>query len=908
MKAVKTVRLAERQATILWQGDVVVLGAGLAGLTAALEAARAGRKTCLVESGPVLGRELSRLWQTELPDVELCRQLRALSAAQGVPAGARADVFVGTLAFDRLVAEAGIEALVRVIATRPVTDAAGKLIGVEVVGKSGRQLVQAPRVIDATPERRFSRRVAGAKAPTAKGAVRRFYVHGVDVPAGGAEFAVPAKLGVRGNTVRFAPAAWAKEALGTLAMAVKAKRQAPADVLADSLQVILGVAAHLRANVTDFAGATLVDVAAECEFEFMADTADFAALAGTGLVPLPQDAALAAELGAVGGSVANALNSKVLQPLPACTAGDCGRACVLASSELSAAREWDLPAATLPKASATLHETCDVVVAGYGTGGVMAALTAAEEGMRVAVLDPALEPGGICTAGKIHSYYHGVHAGIQNRIDEATKAAAAPIAPAVAGYHPLAKSSALMQALAKEKVQRFTGHFVFGVLKEGSRVTGVISAAEDGYHVFPCTVAIDGTGDGDLAAAAGAEFSFGRVVDGFPQPYSYTPTRIANGRLTHHNFDAGWVDPTDTLAYSRAHFLGRSRLWGVGPFSDANHYPSLAPLLGLRESRFIRGSVVLTFDDFMQGRTWPDTVCASVAHYDNHAIDYAQESDWGLQHVVMFGLWQQVCKGDMHQLGEVCGTAAALAVKSGKAPAALDVQALQARLKERGILPPQPAQALFNVPQTEMLATLGAEKNNGLAMWRLTQLSADKAPDWDALIAAEPKPERRFVAAVTAAVRGTGTTAVRGVLEQAITERWNDPKLGVKSPARCIVAVLALAEIAPDAALPRLGELLQGEINPLDAMMLFRAIGDIRSPQGAEFIRDYLKRHAGDEMGVPLWGAGPGYPASLRFLVELCAARILNLLGAPDGRELARKYAHDANLLTRRHARRLAGA
>jgi hypothetical protein len=382
----------------------------------------------------------------------------------------------------------------------------------------------------------------------------------------------------------------------------------------------------------------------------------------------------------------------------------------------------------------------------------------------------------------------------------------------------------------------------------------------------------------------------------------------------------------------------------MGPFSAANHYPSLAPLLGLRESRFIRGPVVLRFEDFMQGRTWPDTVCAATAHYDNHAIDYAQESEWALRHVVMFGLWAQVCKGeipyralypigvdgllvacralsvdhdlhqlvrmqpDMHQLGEVCGVAAALAVNSRKPPAAIDVRALQARLKERGILPPQPAQALFDVPVAEALANLGAEKNSGLAMWRLATLPADTAPDWDAVLAAEPTNERRFVIAVTAALGGARTAAVAGVLEQAVRERWTDPKLGTKSPARCIVAALALAEIAPDAALPRLGELLQGAVSPVDAMLLFRGIGAVRNPQGAEYVRDYLKRHANDELGLPLWGVGPGYPATLRFLVELCAARVLAELGAPEGRDLARKYVNDANLLTRRYARRLAGA
>ena len=64
----KLMQLAERESTQLWKGDVLVVGAGVAGITAALRAAGQGKRTCLVEPGPTLGTETSRRWQNRLPD------------------------------------------------------------------------------------------------------------------------------------------------------------------------------------------------------------------------------------------------------------------------------------------------------------------------------------------------------------------------------------------------------------------------------------------------------------------------------------------------------------------------------------------------------------------------------------------------------------------------------------------------------------------------------------------------------------------------------------------------------------------------------------------------------------------------------------------------------------------------
>lgn len=44
------IRLVGRDATQVWAGDVAVVGATLAGVAAALAAAQAGRRVCLLEA------------------------------------------------------------------------------------------------------------------------------------------------------------------------------------------------------------------------------------------------------------------------------------------------------------------------------------------------------------------------------------------------------------------------------------------------------------------------------------------------------------------------------------------------------------------------------------------------------------------------------------------------------------------------------------------------------------------------------------------------------------------------------------------------------------------------------------------------------------------------------------------
>ena len=933
------IRLAERNSTVLCSADVAVLGSGLAGLTAAVTLARRGAQVCLIEPGPTLGVEISEQWVTRVPPGPVGDRVLALCAEQNGVRGRTIDALVATLALDRLVQEEGIATFVRVRPTRPVSDGDGeRLAGVEVVGKSGRQFVAAGALVDATPGREFSRRALGLPARAYTAIRRRLYLHGVTDVVEAGEVKLPARFGVLDDVARFAPAVWDGEVVITFALPVVASAGS-AELVFDSLTVAAEIAAFLRRADSRFAAATLVGVSPGLE-PVCADADVIAAPAGVGLVTLSEPAALDEAVRAAEATAgAMVLGGGPTAPFPR-RPGQGDGECVC-THELSAVREQDLAVVELPEAVAELHAPRDVVVAGYGTAGAFAALAAAEQHMKVAVADPVGLPGGIGTAGKIHSYYHGVTGGLQDTHDERVAGLTAGLAERVAGYHPVAKADDLARAMRDGGIDILHGHVVFGVVKEGDAVRGVVTADDRGYHVIPCQVAIDCTGDGDVAAAAGAEFALGRDGDGFPQPYSYTPTLMDKGVLRHRNFDAGWCDPTDTIDYSRAHFEGRMRLWRQGPFTQERHYCTLASVLGVRESRFVRGLAHLTFDDFLDGETYPDTVCEAYAHHDNHAMDYAEESDWSRRHVVMFGLWRQLCRGevpygalvpagvdgllvacralsvdhDLHQLvrmqrdlqklGEIAGVAAGLAVQAGVEPGAVDAAQLREVLRPRGVLPKEPPSPVMALPAEELLACLGTDRN-GLAMWRLSRMRGPDAPDWSAFFASESDMNRRFCGAVAAALGDGLPDAARDVLVEAVRSRLDEPPLGVKSPPRYVVAALALCEAGAAGAADLAGELLsEASLDPPALVLVLKALELAGDPKGVPYVREFLQRNEENDFSIPLWGNAASWETSMRFTVVLRASQTLLRLGCRDEAGRLEAYTGDESLLVRRHARRL---
>lgn len=288
----------------------------------------------------------------------------------------------------------------------------------------------------------------------------------------------------------------------------------------------------------------------------------------------------------------------------------------------------------------------DVVVAGAGTGGAMAAIAAGRSGARVTCIEPMSFVGGIGSGGGIHYYWYGVNGGLQEEVDQrvvklmllfGTKAQ-------VFGFHPDAKKLVLEQMLDEAGVQVLPHTMLCSVRHGDHRVTSALVANARGPVELRASAWIDATGDGDLSAMAGASFTLGRDGDGSIHAFSQSSGRLQKTekfvRMIGVNYDAGWVDPTDSQDLTRGRLVGVSQYlcdpWT--PTYTADDRPTyIAPAIGLRQARQIETDYTLTLADLIERRQFRDAIGFTGAHYDNHSVDYEFESDEAV-------FWVWVCR------------------------------------------------------------------------------------------------------------------------------------------------------------------------------------------------------------------------------------------------------------------------
>jgi len=277
------------------------------------------------------------------------------------------------------------------------------------------------------------------------------------------------------------------------------------------------------------------------------------------------------------------------------------------------------------------EDTVEVAVAGLGTGGALAALAAGRMGAAVLGFDPLPFAGGIGTGGGIHWYYFGVKGGLQEEVDDRVRQLMPLFGPLaqVYGFHPDAKKLALDELLGEAGVQLRFGTTLCGVKAASGRVTEALVSTPHGPRRIRAEMWVDGTGDGDLAAPAGAPYRLGRAGDGLLHAYSQSSGRtgVDQGlaKMVGVNFDAGFCDPTDVEDLTRARLVGLSHY--IQQQYDQIERPTyIAPAIGLRQGRQIETDYRLTLDDLIEHRHFADTVGYTACHYDNHARDYEFES------------------------------------------------------------------------------------------------------------------------------------------------------------------------------------------------------------------------------------------------------------------------------------------
>ncbi|MFP4057773.1 MAG: FAD-dependent oxidoreductase [Candidatus Brocadiia bacterium] len=340
-----------------------------------------------------------------------------------------------------------------------------------------------------------------------------------------------------------------------------------------------------------------------------------------------------------------------------------------------------MPASVTFRREVPVRHEVDVFVAGGGPAGLAAALAAARQGRRVFLAERHTCLGGMGTAGLVpafmpfgdgeHFLAGGIGEEVARKLSEASGLPLGRILPIDAEalkrlYDDLATEAGV--ALTFETA-------LIGVQQEtDDRVGLAICWAKSGLFAVRAGVFVDGTGDGDLAALAGAPFEKGdeagnlmpgtlcslwagvdweaveagglgtgesRLEEAFRDGVFSIPDRHLPGMWrvgeelgggnVGHTFG---VDSTDERSVTQALMWGRKLVLEYERYYkrylrgfEQMKLVATGSLLGIRESRRILGDYVLGIDDFKRRAVFPDEIGRFAYPVDVHA-SRPDESDY----------------------------------------------------------------------------------------------------------------------------------------------------------------------------------------------------------------------------------------------------------------------------------------
>ncbi len=328
-----------------------------------------------------------------------------------------------------------------------------------------------------------------------------------------------------------------------------------------------------------------------------------------------------------------------------------------------------------------VFDDVDVLVVGGGPAGIGAALAAAREGMKTLIVEQFNCLGGVATAGG-HGYYciFRAWASKQRIAGGIAHEVAQRIADQGFGAYDYNGTEfeveglkLILDTMAQEEgVQVLYYTFFCDTIVENGLVRGGVVCNKSGRQAILARRVIDCTGDGDVAAAAGAQYEIGRPEDGRCQPMTlmftiggvewekvrkwrtnYQMTDVwleaqANGDMEpfQNQIMGFWWTPTrpDQVGINFTHITGvlptnasdltyatmegrRQAFHCIEVFRkyvpgmEDCYMISTPNTVGLRESRRILADTVLTEQHMLEGRQWDDSIGYGSFFIDIHNPD-----------------------------------------------------------------------------------------------------------------------------------------------------------------------------------------------------------------------------------------------------------------------------------------------
>ncbi len=250
----------------------------------------------------------------------------------------------------------------------------------------------------------------------------------------------------------------------------------------------------------------------------------------------------------------------------------------------------------------------DVVVAGGGTAGAMAAIGAIEKEADVTTVEYFPELGGTKTLGGVMGYYWGYKdTALFDRIERAVKEQGKVLGAAASR---VAMMFYLRKQVTQDSGKLLTNSIVCGVTKDRDRVTGLIVERDGTLTILKGKVIVDATGDGDVAVFAGAGWESGDRRMKATQNYSQWDINPGG---------KAWADSSTNRDYDILMNQYQSELQrGYRLTHGQSHHYDFMPMLTVRESRRIIGEYTITLKDVIGDKHHADTICLAYSDYDPH--------------------------------------------------------------------------------------------------------------------------------------------------------------------------------------------------------------------------------------------------------------------------------------------------